>query len=146
MSLATCPLNGTKKSCELTPFPLGVRTVKWPEAVFAGTVVARVVDVTLLTVAGLTFNRSLSFARVGSKLPVILTAAPATPLVGLKLVIVGDPLVVAVTVKFTELVAVPFGLVTEIGPAVAPVGTITVSCLFVADETVAAVPLNFTVS
>jgi hypothetical protein len=49
---------------------------------------------------------------------------PVTPLVGLKLVIVGTPLL-EVTVKFVVLVAEPLGLVTEIGPFVAEVGTVT---------------------
>jgi hypothetical protein len=39
-------------------------------------------------------------------------------------VIVGAPVVV--TVKFVELVAVPSGLITAIGPVVAPVGTVAV--------------------
>ena len=68
----------------------------------------------------------------------------AVPLVGLKLVIVATPVLVK-TVKFAALVADPFGLVTEIGPVVAEVGAVTWSWLFVAEETVAAVPLNVTV-
>src|SRR5207244_2226465 len=44
------------------------------------------------------------------------------PLVGEKLVIVGGAAVV-VTVKLVPLVAVPPGVVTRIGPVVAPAGT-----------------------
>lgn len=85
----------------------------------------RSVDVTLLTIAGLAFNRSLSFASVRSKfVPTTLTPAAASPLPGLKLVIVGAPLL-GVTVKLSVLVAEPFGLVTEIGPVVAVLGTVT---------------------
>ena len=47
--------------------------------------------------------------------PVIVTAAPGIPLVGLKEVIFG------MTLKLDELVAVPFGFVTVIFPVVAAV-------------------------
>lgn len=116
-----------------------------PEDVVAGTVVDIVVGVTALTIAGLAFSCSWSFVSVGSKfVPLRLIGVPAIPLVGLKLVIVGTPLFVR-TVKFAVLVAEPLGLVTEIGPVVAEVGAVTWSWLFVAEETVAATPLNFTV-
>ena len=55
--------------------------------------------------------------------PVITTEAPTGPLVGAKLVIVGAPVA---TVKLLALVAVPPGVVTEIGPVVAPAGTVAV--------------------
>ena len=48
--------------------------------------------------------------------PVIVTLAPAGPLAGVKLVIVGG----TGTVKLLALVAVPPGVVTLIGPVVAP--------------------------
>jgi hypothetical protein len=54
----------------------------------------------------------------------IVTDVPTGPLVGLKEVIVGAP--ATVTVKLVGLVAVPLGVVTRIGPVVAPVGTATV--------------------
>jgi hypothetical protein len=98
--------------------------VKRPDAVAAGTVVAIVVEVTVLTAAGLTLSRNSSFAKVGSKfVPTRFTIVPATPLDGLKLVIVGTPLL-EVTVKGELPVAVPLGLVTEIVPVVAAVGTV----------------------
>ena len=53
--------------------------------------------------------------------PVMVTALPTGPLVGLKLVIVGP---LAVTVKALALVAVPFGVVTLSVPVVAPAGTV----------------------
>jgi hypothetical protein len=119
--------------------------MKCPDEVAAGTAVVIVVAVTALTAAGLAFNRSLSFASVRSKfVPVKLTLVAATPLPGVKLVMVGTPLL-AVTVKFEELVAEPLGEVTEMGPEVAEDGTATWSCVFVDDETVAVTPLNFTV-
>ncbi len=74
--------------------------------------------------------------------PVIVTAAPTMPLVGLKLVTVGAG---GITVKDVALVAVPPGTVTEMVPVVAPAGTVVV--IDVAETTVnvgCAVPLNFT--
>jgi len=71
--------------------------------------------------------------------PAIVTVAPTGPLVGLKLVIAG------VTVKLALLVAVKPATATVIVPVVAPDGTTTTNCVVVAVETVAAVPLNLTV-
>ena len=50
--------------------------------------------------------------------PLIVTLAPDSPLVGVKLVIAGA------TRKVAALVAVPPGLVTLSSPVVAPVGTV----------------------
>jgi hypothetical protein len=55
--------------------------------------------------------------------PPIVTVVPTGPLVGEKPLTVGS--VLEVTVNDAELVAVPPGVVTEIGPVVAPVGTAT---------------------
>ncbi|MFZ0747964.1 MAG: hypothetical protein WAM70_01295, partial [Pyrinomonadaceae bacterium] len=75
---------------------------------------------------------------IGSKfVPVIVTAVPAGPIVGVKPEIEGAPVVLAPTVKEVLLVADPFGEVTAIGPVVAPDGTVTRSWVAVADETVA---------
>jgi hypothetical protein len=49
------------------------------------------------------------------------------------------------TVNEAALVADPPGAVTAIVPVVAPAGTVTVSCVAVAAETVAPVPWNVTV-
>jgi hypothetical protein len=54
--------------------------------------------------------------------PVIVITAPATPPEGVNEDTVGG----ATTVKFEELVPVPPTVVTEIGPVVAPVGTVAV--------------------
>jgi hypothetical protein len=72
--------------------------------------------------------------------PVITTLVPTPPLVGKKLVIVGAK----TTVKLLALVAVPPGVVTAIGPVVAPAGTVAV--IWVEELTVklALVPLNLT--
>jgi len=119
---------------------------KCPEAVAVGDAVLSVVDVALLTIAwpALSWSRSLA-ADVSKFVPVTVTAVPATPLAGLKLVIVGTPLPV-VTVKLAALVAVPLGLVTEIAPLVAPVGTVARICVVLAEVMVAVVPWNLTVS
>jgi hypothetical protein len=63
--------------------------------------------------------------------PVIVTEPPTAPLDGAKLVIVGAE---AETVKLVGLVAVPPGVVAEIGPLVALVGTVAV--IWVAELTV----------
>jgi hypothetical protein len=52
--------------------------------------------------------------------PLIVTAAPIGPSVGVKLAIVGG----TSTVKVLALVAVPPGVVTLSGPVVAPAGTV----------------------
>jgi hypothetical protein len=50
-----------------------------------------------------------------------------------------------VTVKLELLVVVELPTVTVILPVVAPLGTATTSCVVLANETVAEVPLNLTV-
>ncbi len=50
--------------------------------------------------------------------PLIVTTVPAVPLDGVK------PVIAGAIVKTPELVAVPFGVVTLIGPVVAPLGTV----------------------
>jgi hypothetical protein len=52
--------------------------------------------------------------------PLIVTAAPTSPLAGVKLAMVGG----LITVKLPALVAVPPVVVTLIGPVVAPAGTV----------------------
>ncbi len=54
--------------------------------------------------------------------PVTVTVVPTGPLVGEKEVITGC----VRTTKLVLLVAVPEGVVTEIGPVVAPAGTVAV--------------------
>src|SRR5204863_6650095 len=70
----------------------------------------------------------------------MVTLVPTGPLLGVKLVIVGG----LITVKLLALLAVPSGVVTLIGPLVAPAGTVAV--IAVAEPTVklALVPLNST--
>src|SRR5439155_19507361 len=72
--------------------------------------------------------------------PLIVTLVPTGPLPGMELVVVGG----LITVKLPALLAVPPGVVTLIGPLVAPAGTVAV--IAVAEPTVklALVPLNST--
>ncbi len=73
--------------------------------------------------------------------PVIVTVVPTGPLPGVKLVMVGTG-----TVKLDALVPVNVPTVTVIGPVVAPLGTVTTSCVADADVGIAVgVPLNLTV-
>ena len=68
---------------------------------------------------------------------------PATPIVGVNDVMVGAG--GAATAKDEELESDPAGAVTEMRPVVAPLGTVTTSCVVDALETVAVVPLKVTV-
>ena len=72
--------------------------------------------------------------------PVMETAVPTGPFVGVKEAMVGG----SVTRKSPALVAVPSGVVTETLPVVAPAGTVVL--IWVADATVklAVVPLKRT--
>jgi hypothetical protein len=75
-------------------------------------------------------------------LPEIFTVVPAVPIAGVKLVMTGasEP-----TVNGMVLVAVPDGVMTVIGPVVAPAGTLVAICVAVEEITTASVPLNRTV-
>src|SRR5690242_20100947 len=95
--------------------------------------------------ADVVLNVRLFIEAVGSKfVPATLTAVPAEPIVGEKLLIVGAALAPEVTTKFVVLFAVAAATVTEIGPVVAPAGTVVVSLLAVAAVTLATTPLNVT--
>jgi hypothetical protein len=134
---------GMMKSAVLTAVPSSVRTKMRPEPVAAGTSVDRLVAVAAVTRARVWLNATRLLATAGSKLvPLMVTAAPAPPVAGEKLAIVGAG--DAATVNGSLLVAVPPGAVTLIGPVVAPAGTAVTSCVALAEVTVAVVPLNFT--
>jgi len=122
----------------LVAVPPGVVTLIVP-------VVAPVGTVAVICVAELTVNVAfvpLNFTAVApvNAVPVIVTLAPTSPLVGEKLVMVGGN----TTVKLLALVAVPPGVVTLIVPVVAPAGTVAVICVAELTVNVAVVPLNFT--
>jgi hypothetical protein len=103
------------------------------------------VDVAEVTSADWMLNFVLSLAGVSKFVPAIVTDVPGAPIVGEKLLMVGTPLE-AVTVKEVALVADPAGDVTLIVPVEAPLGTVAMSWVGVAELTVADVPLKLTVS
>jgi len=111
----------TVKDPALVAVPPGVVTLIGPVTAPDGTVAVICVDeFTVKDVADTPPN----FTEVAPVrfVPVMTTLVPTDALVGLKLVIVGEP----TTVKLLALVAVPPGVVTAIGPVVAPLGTVAV--------------------
>jgi hypothetical protein len=136
---------GMKRSVALVPLPAGVATFRRPDAVPPGTWIPIVVEVAVSTRTPVTFAVTRFDVRVDSKLvPVIETVVPATATPGVKLVMVGTPPLLT-TVNDMALVAEPKGVVTPIGPVVAPAGTVTMRRFDEAEVTVAATPLNVTV-
>jgi hypothetical protein len=104
-----------------------VVTLIGPELVKPGTVVLRFVVVADPTGAYVELNLRMLLAGTVSKLvPVTVTGVPALPIVGVNPVIVGAPVEEA-TVNAALLVAEPFGVVTPMGPVVAPEGTAVTS-------------------
>jgi hypothetical protein len=120
----SAPVAVTVKFVELVAMPLGVVTEIGPVVAPEGTVALMRVAFCTLKVFAETPLKRTAVAPV-KFVPLIRTEVPTGPLVGLNDVIVGAP--VAVTVKFVELVAVPLGVVTEIGPVVAPEGTVALT-------------------
>jgi hypothetical protein len=76
-----------------------------------------------------------------NRVPPMPTLAPAAPLAGLNPLISGGGMP---TVKLVELVTVPFGVVTDTGPLVAPGGTSNVSWVSESTLYAAAVPSRVT--
>ncbi len=151
-ALPTPPLDGANdvivgdETAKLEPLvpvcPLTVTAIL-PVVAEDGTVAISCVLVAEITFAAVLLNVTLSFVETGSKFaPEIVTWTPKTPLVGLNEEMMGG----VVTVKLLELTAVEPETVTLIGPVEAPEGTVTTSFVVVADETVAAAPLNCTES
>ncbi len=106
----------TANTSALVAVPLGVVTLKGPVVAPAGTVARIWVAEITVNAAAVPLSRT-DVAPV-KLVPLIVTLAPTSPLVGVKLVMAGT------TVKFVALVAVPPGVVRLIGPVVAPAGTI----------------------
>jgi hypothetical protein len=135
------PAAVTVKLEALTAVPSGVVTLIVPLVAPTGTTaVICVAELTSKLVAAVRLN--VTPVAPVRFVPVMTTVVPTGPLIGTNDVIVGA---VERTVKFEGLAAVPPGVVTPIGPVVAPVGTTAVIC--VAELTVklvAAVPLNVT--
>ena len=117
-------------------------TTTLPVVAPVGTVVAMPVALQLVTVPAVPLNVTELVPCVEPKLvPVIVTAAPTTPDVGFRVVIVGAG---SVTVKVEPLLATPPTVTTTL-PVVAPVGTEVAMVVALQVVTVAAVPLNVTV-
>jgi hypothetical protein len=127
----------------LVAVPAGLVTEIFPVVAPVGTVtVIFAEDTTVKDGAETPLNLTLV---VPVKLvPLIVTNVPTGPLVGENDEMVGAGTDAEVTAKTQGLVAVPSGVVTLIGPVVAPAGTFVVILVnpFVAN--VADVPLNLT--
>src|SRR5438876_12377520 len=116
--------------------PLAVETEIRPDATGDITVAAIEIIVAEVTASEVRLIFTLSFALLVSKfVPVIVSPLPGTPVVGVKLVIVGAPFPPLVTVKTLVLVAVPEGAITVMVPVVAPDGTVVMICVAVAEVT-----------
>jgi hypothetical protein len=131
----------TVKAVELVALPAGVVTVIGPLLAPLGTVALICVSDTMVKEAGVPLNATAVAPVMCS--PLIVTVVPTGPLLGVKeLMVGGGP--GTVTVKAVELVALPAGVVTVIGPLLAPLGT--VALISVSETTVktAGVPLKAT--
>src|SRR5438874_1007336 len=118
------PVGGvvTVKLLVLVAVPTEVLTLIGPLLAPLGTVVVIWVSAVTLHLAAAPLEKVTVVVPL-KLLPLMVTEVPTGPLVGLKELIVGG----GVTVKLLALVAVPAGVVTRIGPEVAPVGTGAVS-------------------
>ena len=108
----------TLKLVALVAVPADVVTVMRPVVAPVGTV-ARI-EVSEFTVKLAPTPLNATAVAPERFVPVMVTAAPTAPLVGVKLVIVGG----LMTVNTPVLVAVPSAVVTLSGPLVAPAGTV----------------------
>ena len=93
-------------------------------------------ETTVTLVAGTPLNCTLAPIKL---LPVIVTCVPIQPLVGLKKVMLGGG---GVTLNELVLTTVPQGVMTLMGPSVAPVGTVVLIWLLESTMNAAEVPLN----
>jgi hypothetical protein len=108
----------------------------------AGTTAISCVADADVTAAAVPLNVTELPAGVVAKFdPLIVTGVPTGPELGENPEIVGGGVT---TAKLFALVPVCPATVTEIGPVVAPAGTVAVNRVVVADVTVAGVPLNVT--
>src|SRR6266853_1038468 len=132
---------GTVKLTPLLATPLTVTTT-FPVVAPAGTGTVMLVALQLVGVPAVPLNVTVLVPCVAPKFaPLIVTDVPTTPVVGLKLAMLGAG---TVTVKLTPLLATP-PTVTTTFPLVAPVGTAAVMLVALQLVAVAETPLNFTV-
>jgi hypothetical protein len=135
----------TVKLAVLIAMPPGVVTLICPVVAPEGTVaVICVEEFTVNVVAGTRLNPTAVVVKpVPLKLvPVMATEVPTGPEIGVNELMVGSGAVI--TVKFVELIAVPPGVTSLIGPVVAKVGTGATTCVAVLDVIAADTPLNVT--
>ena len=112
-----------------------------PDPVRVGTAVEREVEVAAEALPGVKLKRRLFALGVVAKfVPVIVTGVPIAPIAGVKPPIVG--VAWFPTVNIFALVSKPDGVVTLIGPVVAPEGTEATILVAVAETTAPARPLN----
>jgi len=129
----------TVNAFALVAVPAGVVTPTGPVVAPAGTVAWIAVSEVTEKVALVPLKVTV-VAPVKPE-PLIDTLVPTGPLAGAKLEIAGG----GTTVKALLLVAAPAGVVTPIGPVVAPAGTVAWIAVFEVTEKVALVPLKVTV-
>jgi hypothetical protein len=112
----------TVKFVELWPVPFPVVTEIGPVVAPAGTYAVTCESETKVVLPDVTPLNATAVRPVKFE-PLIVTFVPTGPCAGENEVITGaEPVVV--TEKFVELVPVPSGFVTAMGPVVAPVGTV----------------------
>ena len=127
----------TVKLAALVAVPSSVVTMMEPVVAPAGTVVVTVPELLTVNVAGCPLNET-AVAPV-KFVPVIVTTVPPTPLGGVKEMMAG------ITVKRVVVTTGPLpGVVTAMGPVVAPAGTVVVIVPEGSTVNVAATPLNET--
>jgi hypothetical protein len=129
----------TVNAVSLQSDPPGVVTQIFPVVAPEGTVA--VIFVAELTLNVVDVPANVTLVAPDRFVPLIVTEVPTGPLVGENDEMTGA----AITVKFEPLVAVPSGVVTLIGPVVAPEGTCAVIFVLEFPVNVADVPLNLTV-
>lgn len=131
----------TRKDWALVAVPPGVVTAIGPVVAPLGTVALIVVSETNEK-AALTPWKVTLLTPV-KPLPVIVTAVPTLPLVGVNDEIFGAGVWV-VTVKLVLLVPVPLPVVTAIGPVLAPLGTVALIVVSETNENAALTPWKVT--
>ena len=115
----------TAKLPELVAVPPGATTDICPVIAPAGTVAVICVFEATVNAAALVVPNLTAVAPVKPE-PPIVTTVPAGPEAGENPLIEGG----GITVKLPVLVAVPPGVVTDIGAVIAPAGTVAVICVF----------------